>query len=103
CLGLGEAALAAAAPGTYGTVHETLTHLVDAHGDYVRRLTGEENDPFLEGAADPDVLREYLERARAGWRAYLDGGRDEERPLPVPDADVWAYGTTPGAPPATRR
>jgi uncharacterized damage-inducible protein DinB len=82
CLCLGEAALGATAPGTYGTVHETLTHLVDSHGDYVRRLTGGEDDVFLEGTAEPDVLREYLERGRAGWRAYLDGGPDHERLVP---------------------
>jgi len=79
CLGLGEAALGATAPGTYGTVHETLTHLVDAHGDYVRRLTGAEDYVFLEGPAEPDLLREYLERGRAGWRAYLESRPDHER------------------------
>jgi uncharacterized damage-inducible protein DinB len=132
CLGLGEAALAATAPGTYGTVHETLTHLVDAHCDYVGRMTGDE-EVLLQGAAEPDVLRECLGRGRARWRAYLEASPDHERMvpmggrpapawlvtmqavhhandhlahvgtilgangLPAPDADVWAYGTTPGA------
>jgi uncharacterized damage-inducible protein DinB len=81
CLNLGAAALGATAPGTYGTVHETLTHLVDAHLDYVSRLTSVEV-AFLEGTAEPDVLREYLERGRAGWRAYLAGGPDHERLVP---------------------
>ena len=82
CLGLGEAALGATAPGTYGTAHETLTHLVDAHCDYLGRLTGAQ-DEFLEGAVDPDVLRRALKRSRAGWRAYLDAGPDHERSVPT--------------------
>jgi uncharacterized damage-inducible protein DinB len=78
CLELGEAALRATAPGTYGTAHETLTHLVDAHCDYVGKLMGAE-DVFLEGAAEPDVLRAALERGRERWRAYLEAGPDHER------------------------
>lgn len=82
CLRLGEAALGATAPGTYGTAHETLTHLVDAHRDYVCRLTGVEV-ALLEGSADPDLLREYLERGRTAWRAYLEAGPDHERLVPA--------------------
>jgi uncharacterized damage-inducible protein DinB len=78
CLGLGEAALRASAAGTYGTVHETLTHLVDAHLDYVSKLVGDE-DVILEGSADPDVLRAAAKRSRDGWRAYLEAGPDHER------------------------
>jgi uncharacterized damage-inducible protein DinB len=82
CLGLGEAALGATAPGTYGTVHETLTHLVDAHCDYVHRLDGG-GAVLLEGAAEPDVLREWVERGRARWRSYLAAGPDHECLLPA--------------------
>jgi uncharacterized damage-inducible protein DinB len=132
CLGLGEDALRATAAGTYGTVHETLTHLLDAHAGYLDWLVGGE-DVELQGAADPDVLRACEERARGGWRAYLESAPDHEREvrtggrpapawvvtlqathhvndhlahvgtilgangLPVPDVDVWVYGSTPGA------
>jgi len=78
CLGLGDVALAATTPGTYGTLHETLTHLLDADGDYLGRLTGAES-ALLEGAADPDVLRQCEQRSREGWRAYLESGPDHER------------------------
>ncbi|TMC08552.1 MAG: hypothetical protein E6J41_13035 [Chloroflexi bacterium] len=77
-LELGEEALAATTPGTYGTLHETLTHLVDADADYLARLTGTGDEP-LEGAAPPDVLRRRAERSRDGWRAYLASGPDPER------------------------
>lgn len=38
--GLDEAALNAQVPGTYGTILETIQHLVDSEGSYVFRLTG---------------------------------------------------------------
>jgi uncharacterized damage-inducible protein DinB len=78
CLDLGETALRATAAGTYGTVHETLTHLIDAHAGYLSYLVGAE-DVELEGAAEPAVLREFAERGRSGWHAYLEAGPDHER------------------------
>jgi uncharacterized damage-inducible protein DinB len=78
CLGLGDEVLATTTEGTYGTLHETLTHLIDADAGYLSWLTGAE-DVELEGAAAPDVLRRQAERAREGWRAYLAAGPDHER------------------------
>jgi uncharacterized damage-inducible protein DinB len=92
-VGLGEAALQATAPGTYGTVHETLTHLVDAHCDYLSRLAGEEAD-FLEGAVEPDVLRRWLEWSRQGWTAYLEAGPDHGRMAPTAGRDAPAWVVT---------
>lgn len=40
CQGLDETTLNATAPGTYGTVIETLRHMVDAEMSYLYRLTG---------------------------------------------------------------
>jgi uncharacterized damage-inducible protein DinB len=81
CLGLGETALGATAAGTYATLHETLTHLIDAHAGYVDQLLGAE-DVELKGAAQPEVLREFAERGRSRWRAYLESGPDHARILP---------------------
>jgi uncharacterized damage-inducible protein DinB len=82
CLGLGERALGATAAGTYGTAHETLTHMIDSHAGYVVWMTGAE-DVELKGAAEPDMLREFAERGRAGWRTCLDAGLDHERIVPT--------------------
>lgn len=38
--GLDDAALTATVPGTYGTILETIQHLIDAEAGYVYRLTG---------------------------------------------------------------
>jgi uncharacterized damage-inducible protein DinB len=78
CLGLGDEALASTIRGTYGTLHQTLTHLVDADADYLSWLTDGEAVP-LEGAAEPDLLRQYVARAREGWRAYVESAPDHER------------------------
>lgn len=91
CLALGREALATTAAGTYGTVQETLTHLVDADADYLGWLTGDEQQ-LLEGAAEPDVLRRFAERTRAGWQAYLASAPDHEREVASPGrtAPAWA-------------
>jgi uncharacterized damage-inducible protein DinB len=78
CLGLGDRALRATAPGTYGTVHETLTHLVEADSSFLGLLVGSQ-EAYLEGSADPDTLRSYARRSREGWRAYLEAAPDHER------------------------
>ncbi len=41
CLELTPEQLAASAPGTYGSIHATLGHLVAAEADYVGRMTGD--------------------------------------------------------------
>jgi uncharacterized damage-inducible protein DinB len=58
--GLDEMALNATVPGTYGTILETIRHLVDAEGSYVYRLTGAWPDHPWRGDADVglDVLNE---------------------------------------------
>jgi uncharacterized damage-inducible protein DinB len=38
--GLDDAALNATVPGTFGTIIETIQHLIDAEGSYMFRLTG---------------------------------------------------------------
>jgi uncharacterized damage-inducible protein DinB len=78
CLELGDRALLATAPGTYGTLHGTLTHMIDADGAYLSLLTGAP-EVLLEGSADPDTLRRCAERWRAAWRDYLETGPDHER------------------------
>lgn len=40
--------LAAAAPGTYGAIRETLAHLIRAEADYVGRLTGDRPQPSFK-------------------------------------------------------
>ena len=45
CLKLTPEQLAASAPGTYGTIHATLAHIITAETSYIRRLTGVRPEP----------------------------------------------------------
>jgi uncharacterized damage-inducible protein DinB len=82
CRGLDEETLEATVPGTYGTIIETLQHLVDAEASYLYRLTGawpahpwrDDEAVGLDVLADRgSVLADTLER-------FLAGDWDDERP-----------------------
>jgi uncharacterized damage-inducible protein DinB len=45
CQKLTKEQLAATAPGTYGSIHATLRHIIAAEADYINRLTGEGPQP----------------------------------------------------------
>jgi uncharacterized damage-inducible protein DinB len=47
--------LAAAAPGTYGSIHETLGHIMHAEADYVGRLTGDHLQPPFKWEDGPSL------------------------------------------------
>ena len=50
--------LAAAAPGTYGTIHSTLGHMIRAEADYIGRITGQRLQPTFiweDGPALADI------------------------------------------------
>jgi uncharacterized damage-inducible protein DinB len=58
CLTLTPDQHAASAPGTYGSIHRTLGHLIAAEADYVGRMTGEGPQPpfrWEDGPAVADI------------------------------------------------
>src|SRR3954469_315400 len=73
CRGLGDSTLEAAVPGTYGTIIETLRHLIDSEASYVYRLTGAwPSHPWRED--DPvglDVLEERAAELAATLKRFL--------------------------------
>lgn len=73
CAALTPAELRLTAPGTYGSIHATLAHLVAADRRYLVGITGGERVPW--SPADPPpvaALREEAERQRDGWSDVLD-------------------------------
>ena len=81
CQDLDDATLAATVPGTYGTILETLRHLVASEGSYLFRLTG---DPSIHGWRHDDpvgvaVLRERAARLARTWEQFLAEDVDTER------------------------
>ena len=96
--------LDATIPGTYGTIRETLRHIVDAEEGYFLILTREpfktkeaaaafvDPDPLPEGPVPLDVLAERIRRLGARWEVLA-----EDDGLPgreVTSTDGWRW---PGA------
>ncbi len=71
CQKLAAEQLAAAAPGTYGTIHSTLMHIIRAEADYVGRLTGDSPQPSFQWA-DPPALTDLFAYAGRVAGALLD-------------------------------
>ena len=63
CEGLSEAQLQTSAPGAYGTIYDTLVHIVKADGLYIRLLGGPETPPPFRWEDKPPVadIRRYAE------------------------------------------
>ena len=81
CRGLDEATLEATAPGTYGTIIETLRHIVNSEMSYVFRLTGAwtERPWQYDEAVGLDVLAERAALLATTLERFLAGEWDDER------------------------
>jgi len=55
CLQLTPHQLTATAPGTYGTIHATLRHILRAEADYIGRLTGVSPQPSFKWEDQPGL------------------------------------------------
>ena len=71
--GLPQQRLDDAVPGTYGSILSTLTHLVDADGRYLLRLTTTSLPPYEDGGSRPlETLRSELGDHEERWSGFLD-------------------------------
>lgn len=71
CAELSPEQLDTSVPGTYGTIVETLRHLVGADAWYVFRLSGEPSKFLSEEAMGFPELRAAMEGAAAAWSRVL--------------------------------
>lgn len=81
CAALTPEQLATAVPGTYGTILDTLRHLVSADSWYLHRCSGYRTPPIEddeEAAMDLAALREAVSRQAAGWRDLVAGEIDPD-------------------------
>lgn len=70
---LPQARLDDAVPGTYGSILQTLTHLVEADERYLIRLRDPSPPPYEDRGSVPlDTLRAELREHRQRWEAMLD-------------------------------
>jgi uncharacterized damage-inducible protein DinB len=84
CAGLDDVQLATTVPGTYGSIIDTLRHLVDGDVFYLDVLRGGEPEPFDKQASDIPTLRAVMEAHDPIWQALVAGDVD-------PSADVVEY------------
>ncbi|HEX7974403.1 MAG TPA: DinB family protein, partial [Anaerolineales bacterium] len=63
CLDLAPEQLAASAPGVYGSIYDTLVHLIKAEARYYKRLAGVSLDPPFSWEAAPSLseIRPYAQ------------------------------------------
>jgi uncharacterized damage-inducible protein DinB len=90
CLELSPEQLELSTPGTFGSIHATLAHLVRSDGRYQRRIAGEEVGPRPQGPPPPvATLRAEMERQASRWRELLDRVDELDATIPAePDADA---------------
>ena len=81
CLALPREQLATSVPGTYGSILETLRHLVGADASYLSVLTGGRVPEIDEAAMDLGQLRATMVAAGPAWASLVAEDLD-------PDADV---------------
>jgi len=74
CQGLSEEQLASTAPGAYGTIRDTLWHIIMAEADYVGRLTGSSPEPPFR-REDRPTLASLLSYAGQVAGAMLDAAQ----------------------------
>jgi uncharacterized damage-inducible protein DinB len=75
CAALDDARLATTVPGTYGSILETLRHIVDGDVFYLDVLLGR-REPFDKATSDISTLRAVMEGHDGAWRDLIAGELD---------------------------
>lgn len=75
CSALTPEQLASSAPGTYGSIYDTLKHIIQAESRYYRRLTGITLDPPFswEDAPQLSEIRPYAEQVSSALAEAAEG------------------------------
>jgi uncharacterized damage-inducible protein DinB len=76
CAALDDAQVATAVPGTYGSIIDTLRHIVGADVFYLEILRGGDPEPFEKANSDIPMLRAVMEAHDAAWQRLVAGDLD---------------------------
>ena len=76
CASLEDAQLATTVPGTYGSIIDTLRHIVGGDVFYLDVLRGGEPEPFDEASSDIPTLRTVMAAHAAVWQRLVAGDLD---------------------------
>jgi uncharacterized damage-inducible protein DinB len=107
CAMLDDAQLATDVPGTYGSILETLRHIVDGDVFYLDILGGGAPESFDRETSDIPSLRSVMEGHDVAWQRlvggdldaatvvveYEDGGYETHAPLGIRLAQALYHGT----------
>jgi uncharacterized damage-inducible protein DinB len=107
CAPLSEAQLATVVPGTYGSIIDTLRHLVGADRNYLTLLSAGRLPPIDEESMDVATLRAVMEEDGAVWVEVVaaaldpdlevvrhrDDGSESHAPLGIRLAQVVHHGS----------
>jgi uncharacterized damage-inducible protein DinB len=107
CLGLNQEQLGTAVPGTYGSILDTMRHLVGADSSYLFVATGERTPLIDEDQMDLPELRGTMEGNASAWSGILgtdldpdtvlvrhrDDGSETHAPRSIRLAQVLHHGT----------
>ena len=107
CSALDDTQLATAVPGTYGSILDTLRHIVDGDVFYLDVLRGGEREPFDKERSDIPALRAVMEAHDTLWQRMAaddldpttdvveveDSGYETHAPLGIRLAQALHHGT----------
>jgi uncharacterized damage-inducible protein DinB len=79
CLPLSDEQLATTVPGAYGSILDTLRHLVGSDAYYLHVVTEGRVTDVDEGELDIAAMRRVMEANGAAWQALLAEGLDPDR------------------------
>jgi uncharacterized damage-inducible protein DinB len=78
CLPLSEDQLATTVPGTYGSILDTMRHLVGSDAGYLFGLTGGRHAEIDENSMDLATLRATMERHGPVWESVVADATDPD-------------------------
>lgn len=87
CLALSPEQLETAVPGTYGSILETMRHLVGSDGWYLFTVTDDRSALIDENRMGLREIRSAMESYGASWTRLLDGELDPDVVLTEVDED----------------
>jgi uncharacterized damage-inducible protein DinB len=107
CRSLDPEQLASSVPGTYGSILDTMRHLVGADASYLFVMSGGRSPEIEEDQMDLEGLRGVMERAGPAWTSLLaqdldpdavlvrhrDDGSESHAPLGIRLAQALHHGT----------
>jgi uncharacterized damage-inducible protein DinB len=84
CQGLDDDQLDATIPGTFGSIRDTLRHLVDSEEGYCFQLTGERvSEPLPDGPVPLGELAEHFRHLGPRWELLSQDTEVADREVPL--------------------